>query len=132
MGLYAIKNGRGRNETRPVATGQTFAKGDLLDWDGNGALVGVADDAETGAYVALEAVTNAAAGTKIVVVATKGNGTQFKVNTEADTAEDQIGDVVEFSDKSTLANGTAASADGFQIQELVGTPSDRVVRGIFL
>lgn len=130
MGLYAIRNDKGRNETHTVKTGETFAKGDLLILN-NGFLEAVAADAEVGDFVALEAVTSSAAGTKIVAISTRGE-VEFEVDTEADTAADQIGDIVQFDTKSLLANAVAASANGFKILSIVGEAADRKVRGVFV
>lgn len=130
--LKAIQFESGQVIRIPLAVSQTINKGDGLVW-ASGYLAAAAAGEEIVDYVANEAVTTGAAEHTAIDVtpATKSN-IRFEATVFANTAAAQRGVAYEMKTASVVDNATAASANGFIVDELVGAAANKVVRGYFL
>lgn len=120
----------GQLTTIPVETSATIAKGDALDdSDDDGLFARATSSSDFVPYVAMEAVTSAAAGAKILAIRT--NNVQFEADTANNTAATDRNLTADLTDHDTLNNG-ASTNDVFYIEELVGAAADKKVKGYFV
>lgn len=131
MAFKPVKYNDGLVVELPLAASQTVAQYDALVWS-SGSLATAAADAEVVDYVAIDANASSSAGDLLRVVPARTADILFEVDCTSNTAAAQRGTDVELTDKATLKNATAASANGFRIESLVGAAADKKVRGRFV
>jgi len=127
-----IQNDVGKGISIPLAASVTVTEGMGLVW-ASGYLTPVVATGEKADYVAKGAATTGAGEhTSIEVVPAAGSRIRFEATTFADTAATQRGVAYEFKTSLSVDNATAASANGFMVDEIIGAAADKTVRGFFL
>lgn len=130
--IKRIQYENGKTLEIELAVSQTIAVGDGLVW-ASGYLTAAAATEEIVDFVALQAVTTGAAEhTKCLVAPASKSDIRYEIDTIANTAVAQRGVAYEMDSVNVLDNETAAAANGFMVDELVGAAANKKVRGYFL
>jgi len=130
MGFKPRQYDAGHTDEISKASGTTVTKYDALAWEG-GYLTPATSGTTEVPYVSLE--TNSDSGTTaVLVVRAAGSSIIYEADTNANPVQaTDVGVKADLTDKDTL-NESASSNDVFQIVDIVGVESDKLVRGFFI